>query len=619
MKRKKSCLRVGWVLCLFVVVSDASEDLAVRHERLKRLYEVGKILHSSLEIGPALDIILAQAMKLTRASSASVSLVNPTTGLLEIEAGRGLPADSRGLRLRVGQGITGWVARTGQSARSGDVRRDSRYFPLRSGVNSELAAPLDVDKVRGVLNVDSEEKHAFTAEDQAVLEELAGQAAKVMQNTWLHESLRFKARMFESLAAVNQVVQSAVNLPEALDAVTREARHLMSAKLCSLLLLDETGGRLELRSADGAGQNYWEKPGLDLRESLAGTVVRSRRAAQVLDVRASGIYRHGAVAEVEGLVSLLCAPLIHRQHCIGVLNLYTGKRHNFSDEEIRVLAVFASAAATAIERARLYEHLRELEEKLRHNEKLSALGLLAAEMAHEIRNPLTVIKMIYHALDLQFDEKDPRSEDARILGQTIDRLNRILERILAYARHSEPAWQQLRPNALLEDLRLLIRHKLNKHSIQLRCELDPQTPPIQADPGQLEQAFLNLALNAVEAMPQGGRLTISTWPLKERQAKTNHRQIAVRFEDTGEGMAGTKLVRAFGSVLGSHKPAGAGLGLAIVRRIVEAHSGQIKIRSAVGQGASITLVLPIAQDPSPNPSGAGKALRSHDAHSQTPS
>ena len=102
MKRKKSCLRVGLVLCLFiVVVSNASEDLAVRHERLKRLYEVSKVLHSSLEIGPALDIILEQAMKLTRASSASVALVNPTTGLLEIEAGRGLPVDSRGLCLRV--------------------------------------------------------------------------------------------------------------------------------------------------------------------------------------------------------------------------------------------------------------------------------------------------------------------------------------------------------------------------------------------------------------------------------------------------------------------------------------------------------------------------------------
>ncbi|MCS1410157.1 MAG: Sensor protein ZraS [Verrucomicrobia subdivision 3 bacterium] len=577
-------------------MSGGLDELKAKHERLQHLYEVSNVIHSSLDPSQALDLILGQALQLTNANSASVSLVNPTTGFLELEASCGLPSSSIGFRLRIGQGITGWVARTGKPARCGKVAEDSRYVPVRKGVNSELAVPMDIrGEVRGVLNVDSDVVDAFGDADQSLLEELAVQAAKVIQNTWLYEQLRFKARMFESLVAVNQSIQSTVNLDEALDSVTREARNLMSVKLCSLLMLDETGESLELRSSIGAGQTYLGKPRLDIRESMAGSVVRSQRPVQVMDVRVSGIYQHTAVAEIEGLVSLLCVPLIHGENCIGVLNVYTDKRHSFSDEEIRILTAFASASATAIEKARLYDHMRGIEEKLRQNEKLSALGLLAAEIAHEIRNPLTVMKMIYHALDLKFDEGDPRARDARVLGDKMDHLNRIVERILAFARQSDPLWEVIDVNLLLDDLGLLTRHKLKKHGIELKRELDSAIPRLEADATQLEQAFLNLTLNAVEAMPKGGRLTIRTKRLAERHRNLGGGQIAIEFEDTGEGMTEQIMSRTFHSVLDSQKSSGVGLGLAIVGRIVETHSGEIKLKSSVGVGTTFTVVLPVEQ------------------------
>ncbi len=575
-------------------MSESREELEAKYQRLKRLYEVGDIIRSSVEPAQALDLILGQALELTNAASASISLVNPTTGFLELEASRGLPPSSEGLRLRIGQGITGWVARMGRSARCENVTEDPRYVPVRAGVQSELAVPLDIQGlVRGVLNVDSDQLAAFDADDESLLEELAVQAGKVIQGTWLFEQLRFKARMFEALASVNQTIQSTVNLDEALASVTREARNLMSVKLCSLLLLDETGTCLELRSSTGAGETYLGKPRLDIRESIAGSVVRSRRPVQVIDVRSSGIYQHTAVAEVEGLVSLLCVPLIHAEDCIGVINVYTEKRHSFSDEEIRILTAFAAASATAIERARLYEHVRGIEEKLRQNEKLSALGLLAAEIAHEIRNPLTVMKMIYHALDLQFDDADPRATDARVLGEKMDHLNRIVERILAFARQGEPHWEVVDVNPLLDDLVLLTRHKFKRHGVEFVRELDMAIPRISADATKLEQAFLNLSLNAVEAMPKGGTLTVRTRRLKEPHHDLGVPQIAVDFEDTGEGMNQQEVARAFSSFLDSQKPSGTGLGLAIVSRIVEAHSGELKLKSSVGKGTCFTVILPV--------------------------
>ncbi len=580
-------------LWLTVGVSEIEEGLGRKYERLQRLYDVSNVIHSSLDPSQALDLILGQAAQLTNATSASVSLVNPTTGLLELEASHGLPASSDGLRLRIGQGITGWVARTGEPARAGDVAADPRYVPVRSGVRSELAVPMDIQgAVRGVLNVDSELPNAFGEEDEALLAELAVQAAKVIQNTWLYEQLRFKARMFESLASVNQTIQSTMNLDEALDSITREARNLMSVKLCSLLMLDDSKEALELRSSTGAGETYLGKPRLPIRESIAGSVVRSRRPVQVVDVRASGIYQHTAVAEVEGLVSLLCVPLIHGSHCIGVINVYTEKRHSFSDEEIRILTAFASASANAIEKARLYDHVRTVEEKLRQNEKLSALGLLAAEIAHEIRNPLTVMKMIYHALRLDFPKDDPRSTDARVLGEKMDHLNRIVERILAFARQSAPEWESVDVNSLLDDLALLTRHKLKRHNISLIPKLGSDLPSIEADATKLEQAFLNLTLNAIEAMPQGGELTLRTFFCpRDRSAD----QVVVEFEDNGEGMSEQSMSKAFSSVLDTTKATGTGLGLAIVSRIVEAHSGEIKLKSSLGKGTTFSVFLPVNQ------------------------
>src|SRR6266404_1036712 len=143
-------------------MTDELTELKARYDRLNLLYQVGNVLHSTLDPEEALQLILDEAVRLMRASSGSAVLVNPTSGLLEIHAAKGLPPNASELRLRVGQGITGWVARTGKPARVGDVSRDPRYVMLRRQVRSELAVPLEVNgEVRGVLNVDSDLREAF--------------------------------------------------------------------------------------------------------------------------------------------------------------------------------------------------------------------------------------------------------------------------------------------------------------------------------------------------------------------------------------------------------------------------------------------------------------------------
>jgi signal transduction histidine kinase len=569
-------------------------DLQQRYERLKLLYDVSNVLHSSLEPQEALRLIVNEAVRLTRASSGSVALVNPTSQTLDIEASHGLPAGSEQLKLRVGDGITGWVARHGRPARVGDVRSDPRYVELRSEVRSELAVPLHVrDEVRGVINVDSDRENAFSESDQELLEELAAHAAKVIHNTWLYEQIRFKARMFEALVHIGQVISSTLNLDDALQVIAREANTLMNARMCSLLLLDDTGEWLDLRASSGAGPDYLNKPRLSVEESLVGVVIRRRKPLQVEDVQTSSRYQNVEVARREGLVSLISVPLMFAGQAIGALNVYKGERYAFSNEEMRILNALSELSAIAIERARLYERIVDVEEQLRQNEKLSALGLLAAEVAHEIRNPLTVMKMLFHSLDLQFPAGDPRGKDAEIVREKMDHLNKIVEQILDFARTTEPELRTVDVNQLVSDLALLVRHKLTNQNIRFEQRLAADLPELSADAAQLEQAFLNLTLNAVEAMSDGGTLTITTRALHLPRAAAAPTHVQIEFKDTGEGMTAEVQTRVLSSLLSTTKQKGTGLGLAIVRRVVEAHRGKLKIRSTPGKGTTISITLPL--------------------------
>jgi len=567
-----------------------SEELSkpkLSPERLSLLYQVSNVIHSTLDSQEALQLIVSEAVRVMRASSGSLVLINPTTQFLEIHAAQNLSSTARKLRLRVGEGITGWVARHGQPALVGDVTQDKRYVSVRRDVRSELAVPLEVQgEVRGVINVDSDRVDAFSGDDQELLQELSIQAAKVIRNTWLYEQLRLKVMLFESLASVSRTINSTLNLDEALRAITRQACELMRARMCSLMLLDESREWLDLRASCGAGDAYIKKPRLGADESLIGVVVRRKKPLQVANVQADTRYQNVELARREGLVSLLSVPLIFSGQAIGALNVYTARLYNFSNEEIKILGALAELSAIAIEKARLYERIVDVEEQLRQNEKLSALGLLAAEVAHEIRNPLTVMKLLYHSLDLKFEAKDPRAKDAKIIEAKIEHLNKIVEQILAFARTTEPQFLPVNLNGLVDELSLLVRHKLANQGIRLVRDLQPDLPLVQGDATQLEQAFLNLILNAAEAMPEGGILTIKTRALQSSQ-------VAVAFKDTGAGMTPEQQQRAFKTVLATTKAKGTGIGLAIVGRIIETHHGQIRILSRPARGTTMRITLPV--------------------------
>ena len=573
------------------VNEEATIHPEINSEQFKQLYLVSKVIHSTLDQQEALDLIIREAVRLVNATTGSLVLINPIDGFLEIQAAYGLPEGTE-LKLRVGEGITGWVAQQGRSTIVQDVHNDERYVQVHKHTKSELAVPLEINgALSGVVNVDSEKLNAFNENDLALLTELTSQAALVIHNAFLYEKSKIRANLFESLITVGQTINSTLDLDEALNAITREASSLMNARTCALQLLDETNNRLNLVASFGAGKAYLNKPDVIISESFLGSVVRLKKPLQIENVQISNAYQQQDIARNEGLVALLSIPLVFGSNAIGTLNIYKGKSYVFSNEEINIAMALAEFSALAIEKARLLERIVESEELLRQNEKLSALGLLAGEVAHEIRNPLTVLKMLYHSLELKFPENDPRTEDVRIMGEKMDHLNNIVEQILTFARNAEPQFKPSDINKIINDLRILVRRKFAQQNVQLNVQLEENLPEAKADDQQLSQVFLNLTLNALEAMPNGGILKIKSSSSELSKTNNKPKNIRIEFSDTGSGMNPELRKQAFTSLLSSSKPGGTGIGLAIVNRIIESHGGEIKIEPNV-KGTTFNVFIP---------------------------
>jgi len=237
--------------------------------------------------------------------------------------------------------------------------------------------------------------------------------------------------------------------------------------------------------------------------------------------------------------------------------------------------------------------LRELEERLRRSDRLAALGQMAAGVAHEVRNPLVGIRAA-----AQFLEGEPAfaaglREYTGVIIREVDRLNAIVEDLLAFA---SPKPVQLAPcnlNQVLEEALALEAAALTGAGVHVARIYDPQLPPILGDPPRLHQVFLNLLRNAAEAMPGGGALTVRT-RFERLSARLGGRAAAVaEVADEGAGIAPEQVPHLFNPFF-TTKPEGTGLGLAISFRIVEDHGGAIEVETGAGRGATFAVILPLA-------------------------
>jgi PAS domain S-box-containing protein len=239
-----------------------------------------------------------------------------------------------------------------------------------------------------------------------------------------------------------------------------------------------------------------------------------------------------------------------------------------------------------------------LAQEVQQAEKLAVVGQLTAGIAHQIGTPLNVISGSAEYLMMEWGDDKPRPQELDIIIAQTDRITKLIQQLLNFARPARMELRSLDLSELLQGLLTLIEHQISKDGIGVKAEFGAALPPILADANQLEQAFLNIVINAWHAMPGGGRLTLATRavPATERPRRVGRGSqlgVEVVIADTGMGIAAEHMPRIFDpffSTKGVGK--GTGLGLAISRRIIEDHHGSIDVDSAVGRGTTFSIWLP---------------------------
>ena len=553
------------------------------------LYRVGAFVNETEDPREALDFILAEIVRTLGASSASIALVEPATGALRIEVSNGLNDQSAKQVIGQGQGITGWVALYAKPQRVPDVSKDQRYVEIRKGIRSELAVPMELmGNVIGVVNCDSDRLDAFTEQDVAFLALLTNEASKAVGRIWLLRQLRSKAAQLEALVKAAQGLARERDEPGISQDLARHTRVLLGARACAYYkLVDDV---LLLKSLDGDCADSVLTPSIGLNQTSLGTVVSRGRPVVVPLAGKTEEHLFEKLSEPIASSSLLAVPVRYEDETFGVVLCVAMGAYRFSDDDKHLVTALSSFGASSIQNARLYAKVFSVEEGLRRSERLTALGLLSAEVAHEIRNPLTVMKLLSDTLSQGLAADDPRMEDLGVMRDKIAYMEGVVSRVLGMSKAQSGAFRSVDLRQASENSMLLLRLKLQQLGVKVSIDSPGELPLVQGHPGQIQQVFLNLMMNAVQAMVGGGSLQLRLGVEPGPQGEV----VTVRIADTGAGIPAEILPKIFESFFTSRED-GTGLGLAIVKRILRDHRGDIVVESSGPDGTTFKFWIPVAK------------------------
>jgi signal transduction histidine kinase/putative methionine-R-sulfoxide reductase with GAF domain len=558
---------------------------------INSLLEISKAIASGLYLEDVLRLIVTVTANLMDSKICSLWILDEKDQKLKLKATQSISEEYLKERsLAMGEGVVGHVALRNQPMAIFNVLKEPLYkekeLAKKEGLVSMLSVPMCIkDRVIGVINCYTSYPHSFSKSEEEMLTTVANQAAICIENSGLMETLDID----EILRLVLEGVTKNVGFDRARLYLVNEKRNVLECKMA--VGIDEErikGIVLRLNPEDSiVARSIFEKQPFIIPDAIK-------------DPRVNPI-----IKEKFNLHSLVVIPLLAREKALGVIAAdFINPNKNINKEALESLMAFAQQAGLAIYNAFMYQELKtfsqQMEEKIQkttsdlkkteaqliRSEKLAALGQLAAGIAHEIRNPLTSINILIHSMTKNLPSEDSRKEDLRVIEEEIHRMNEILDQFLQFAKPATPLLEKADVSSIFEETLQLLRPQIDKQNIAVEKEFQA-LPIILMDREQIKQAILNLLMNAIQAMPEGGRLVLSGRNSEDGQ------WVRISVQDSGVGIPAENIDKLFDPFF-STKEGGIGLGLSITHRIIDQHRGKIEVESTPEKGTLFTIWLPIS-------------------------
>ena len=579
-------------------------------QRVRLLYEVGREASGSLDAVEILRRAIGLATGHLHGRRGASYLLEPDGRLrlvgLSPQPQMSIEEQDRALDLRLGRGLSGWVAERREAAIVPDILKDDRWIPAPAGDavgGSALAVPvMSASEVLGVLVVVGDEPYG---EDQLeLLQAIGRQVGVALANARRYQQVTRRLAERTALQQVAQVVNRKLELGPLLEEVVSQVGQVLGYPVVEIFLIE--GNDLVLKAANGS-EGVGDKR-IEHTHGVIGRAVRANRPVFVPDVRQDADY----VVGVPSTRAEIAVPLYNGDIVVGVLNVESPSEGGLTEEDLNLLTLMADQVSVALENAALYERLRqhtaelqktvsartaELQAALAQSQAADQLKTrFVADVSHELRTPLTNIRLYLDLLDKGRSEKF--ADYLETLHRETSRLIDLIEDLLTVSRldagtaEMDPIWIDLNSMAagLVEDRRRLVAR------VELTIDFDPQAdlPLVRADERMISQVVANLMTNAVNYTPPGGRITVRTDTIADGEKKWARLAVA----DTGLGIPENELPRLFerffrGSASRARGVSGTGLGLAICKEILDRHGGRITASSQTGKGSTFTIWMPV--------------------------
>jgi signal transduction histidine kinase len=405
------------------------------------------------------------------------------------------------------------------------------------------------------------------------------------------DSLKKIAAFYDIFRDLSRAVHSSTDVKEVLDLVVRKSCEAISAKGALLRILNLKTSELELSAAYGLSEQYLSKGHVSSQKVITD-LCRANRIIIIEDVLTDPRVQYPKEAREEGIKSMVDLPLTLGEHVVGIIRIFFEEQRQFSDDELNFLVSTAEQSACAIDKARLIEtHKSRYDNLALQTEKMSALGRMAAGVAHEINNPMAGILLYSTNMIKKVPKDTPLREGLEIIIHETIRCKTIIQELLEFSREGAPQKALININSILERTLRILKNEFRLRHITIEKRFNNKVPDILLDANQMEQVFVNLLFNAIEAIKEQGVITIETgMDPEQKYAK-------IQISDTGCGISPKHTDRIFEPFF-STKSKGTGLGLAVSYGIVQNHQGNIWVFSQPEQGTCFTIEIPLLEGPS---------------------